>query len=188
MFVIIYHLTSTLELHYCPLCAQSITWQRSTYEIALTFPLFYGLNILRFFLYIIWIRNWSTVPLAFDMFMIIFLLFSASFLFTIHLLGFEENKLVDWVRNWRLVTQEPEEASFEETFETFTREDDSTRDSQFSVTLLDPDVLDCPVCCEPLKIPIFQVWSFFIFQKLWFTIPYCFLDLLNSLPYCFLSY
>lgn len=91
------------------------------------------------------------------MFMIIFLLFSASFLFTIHLLGFEENKLVDWVRNWRLVTQEPEEASFEETFETFTREDDSTRDSQFSVTLLDPDVLDCPVCCEPLKIPIFQV-------------------------------
>ncbi|KAG2325295.1 hypothetical protein Bca4012_039784 [Brassica carinata] len=28
--------------------------------------------------------------------------------------------------------------------------------SSLSVTLLDPDVLDCPICCEPLKIPIFQ--------------------------------
>ncbi|CAH8363434.1 unnamed protein product [Eruca vesicaria subsp. sativa] len=32
----------------------------------------------------------------------------------------------------------------------------STKDSSLSVTLLDPDVLDCPICCEPLKIPIFQ--------------------------------
>ncbi|KAL0866731.1 hypothetical protein Bca101_045849 [Brassica carinata] len=33
----------------------------------------------------------------------------------------------------------------------------SSRDSSsLSVTLLDPDVLDCPICCEPLKIPIFQ--------------------------------
>lgn len=33
----------------------------------------------------------------------------------------------------------------------------SIKDSPLSVTLLDPDVLDCPICCEPLKIPIFQV-------------------------------
>lgn len=33
----------------------------------------------------------------------------------------------------------------------------SSRDSSLSVTLLDPDVLDCPICCEPLNIPIFQV-------------------------------
>ncbi|CAA0406020.1 unnamed protein product [Arabidopsis thaliana] len=32
----------------------------------------------------------------------------------------------------------------------------SSKDSPLSVTLLDPDVLDCPICCEPLKIPIFQ--------------------------------
>ncbi|ESQ47267.1 hypothetical protein EUTSA_v10027819mg [Eutrema salsugineum] len=32
----------------------------------------------------------------------------------------------------------------------------SSRDSPLSVMLLDPDVLDCPICCEPLKIPIFQ--------------------------------
>ncbi|CAH2079689.1 unnamed protein product, partial [Thlaspi arvense] len=32
----------------------------------------------------------------------------------------------------------------------------SSRDSPLSLTLLDPDVLDCPICCEALKIPIFQ--------------------------------
>ncbi|KAL1207003.1 E3 ubiquitin-protein ligase SINA-like 10 [Cardamine amara subsp. amara] len=32
----------------------------------------------------------------------------------------------------------------------------SCKDSSISVTLLDPDVLDCPICCEALKIPIFQ--------------------------------
>lgn len=37
----------------------------------------------------------------------------------------------------------------------------SSKDSPLSVTLLDPDVLDCPICCEPLKIPIFQVCSLF---------------------------
>ncbi|ESQ47265.1 hypothetical protein EUTSA_v10028143mg, partial [Eutrema salsugineum] len=35
-------------------------------------------------------------------------------------------------------------------------EEDSTRDHHVSVTLLDQDVLECPICCEPLKIPIFQ--------------------------------
>ncbi|KAG2325294.1 hypothetical protein Bca52824_008022 [Brassica carinata] len=91
--------------------------------------------------------------------MIIFLLFSACFLFTIHLLGFEEDKLIDWVRNWSVIRQKPsaqEETNSEETSETFTKEDDSTRDNHYSVALLDPDVLDCPICCEPLKIPIFQ--------------------------------
>ena len=34
----------------------------------------------------------------------------------------------------------------------------SSKDSSLSVTLLDPDVLDCPICCEPLKAPIFQVY------------------------------
>ncbi|EOA24318.1 hypothetical protein CARUB_v10017558mg [Capsella rubella] len=32
----------------------------------------------------------------------------------------------------------------------------NSQSSPLSVTLLDPDVLDCPICCEPLKIPIFQ--------------------------------
>ncbi|KAF8108235.1 hypothetical protein N665_0113s0024 [Sinapis alba] len=32
----------------------------------------------------------------------------------------------------------------------------SSKDSSLSVSLLDPDVLDCPICCEPLKVPIFQ--------------------------------
>ncbi|VVB09128.1 unnamed protein product [Arabis nemorensis] len=35
-------------------------------------------------------------------------------------------------------------------------ESSSSKDSSLSVTLLDPDVLDCPICCEPLKTPIFQ--------------------------------
>ncbi|KFK33270.1 hypothetical protein AALP_AA6G352900 [Arabis alpina] len=32
----------------------------------------------------------------------------------------------------------------------------SNKDSSLFVTLLDSDVLDCPICCEPLKTPIFQ--------------------------------
>lgn len=32
-----------------------------------------------------------------------------------------------------------------------------------SMTLPNSDVLDCPCCFEPLKRPIFQVWSFFFF-------------------------
>uniref|UniRef100_A0A1J3DUI3 RING-type E3 ubiquitin transferase n=1 Tax=Noccaea caerulescens TaxID=107243 RepID=A0A1J3DUI3_NOCCA len=32
----------------------------------------------------------------------------------------------------------------------------SSRDSPLSLMLLDPDVLDCPICYEALKIPIFQ--------------------------------
>lgn len=34
----------------------------------------------------------------------------------------------------------------------------TSKESSLSVTLLDPDVLDCPICCEPLKAPIFQVF------------------------------
>ena len=32
-----------------------------------------------------------------------------------------------------------------------------TRDRSISVTLTDPDVLDCCICYEPLSAPIFQV-------------------------------
>ncbi|KAL3526987.1 hypothetical protein ACH5RR_011643 [Cinchona calisaya] len=31
-----------------------------------------------------------------------------------------------------------------------------SRDGSVSVTLTDPDVLDCPICLEPLSIPVFQ--------------------------------
>ncbi|WMV18203.1 hypothetical protein MTR67_011588 [Solanum verrucosum] len=33
-----------------------------------------------------------------------------------------------------------------------------------SVTLLDPDVLDCPICFEHLCVPVFQVSSFYPFH------------------------
>ncbi|XP_009103206.1 E3 ubiquitin-protein ligase SINA-like 10 [Brassica rapa] len=35
-------------------------------------------------------------------------------------------------------------------------ENQSSSTTPVSLTLLDPDVLECPICCEPLKIPIFQ--------------------------------
>ncbi|CAA7055652.1 unnamed protein product [Microthlaspi erraticum] len=93
------------------------------------------------------------------MFMIGFVLFSASFLLIIHLLGFKEDKLINWVRDQRFVRQQQpsdqEEANIEET-DVKHAEQDTTRDSPVYVTLLDPDVLECPTCCEPLKIPIFQ--------------------------------
>ncbi|CAL9224515.1 unnamed protein product [Arabidopsis halleri] len=44
----------------------------------------------------------------------------------------------------------------ERRFGKFVNSQSSSKDSPLSVTLLDPDVLDCPICCEPLKIPIFQ--------------------------------
>lgn len=32
-----------------------------------------------------------------------------------------------------------------------------SRNGPFSLTLTDPDVFDCPICCEPLTTPVFQV-------------------------------
>ncbi|XP_062004125.1 E3 ubiquitin-protein ligase SINA-like 10 [Rosa rugosa] len=32
----------------------------------------------------------------------------------------------------------------------------STTDRSISITLTDPDVLDCPICCESLTVPVFQ--------------------------------
>lgn len=43
---------------------------------------------------------------------------------------------------------------------------ETVRDGSISVTLTDPDVLDCPICLEPLTIPVFQVeFHFLIFLK-----------------------
>ncbi|CAA7055651.1 unnamed protein product [Microthlaspi erraticum] len=55
-----------------------------------------------------------------------------------------------WVTNRISARQQPpaQEEAITET--------DSTGDSHVSVTLLDQDVLECPICCEPLKIPIYQ--------------------------------
>lgn len=44
-------------------------------------------------------------------------------------------------------------------------------DGSISVTLTDPDVLDCPICLEPLTIPVFQVkFHFFVFISI---LPHC---------------
>lgn len=37
------------------------------------------------------------------------------------------------------------------------------KDGSISATLTDPDVLDCPVCVEPLSIPVFQVFLYLHF-------------------------
>lgn len=63
--------------------------------------------------------------------------------------------------------------------EATTRQISSSRDSSLSVTLLDPDVLDCPICCEPLKLPIFQVF----FLLISFLILLC--NCNNSFVLCF---
>ena len=33
-----------------------------------------------------------------------------------------------------------------------------SRNGAIHATLSDPEVLDCPICCEPLTIPVFQVY------------------------------
>lgn len=42
--------------------------------------------------------------------------------------------------------------------------EDSIINRSISVTLLDPDVLDCPICFEHLCVPVFQVSSFYPFH------------------------
>lgn len=37
----------------------------------------------------------------------------------------------------------------------------SSREGFLSVVLTDPDVLDCFICCEPLTVPVFQVFIYF---------------------------
>ncbi|KAF8108234.1 hypothetical protein N665_0113s0023 [Sinapis alba] len=54
-------------------------------------------------------------------------------------------------------------------------------DNHYSVTLLDPDVLDCPICCEPLKIPIFQCNNGHLACSL------CCEKLKNICPFCKIS-
>lgn len=39
-------------------------------------------------------------------------------------------------------------------------------DRSLSITLADPDVLDCPICCESLTVPVFQVSSHSCFQMI----------------------
>ncbi|KAL1207007.1 E3 ubiquitin-protein ligase SINA-like 10 [Cardamine amara subsp. amara] len=81
------------------------------------------------------------------MFMNVILFFFAYFRLIIHILCVR-----DGLRNQRLVRQPSlqENAKTEETGEA------EIINSFLSLTLLDPDVLECPTCCEPLKIPIFQ--------------------------------
>lgn len=76
--------------------------------------------------------------------------------------------------------EEEEESEFEEDEEEDEEEDDqgeeelenhrqqhpdlneeSCKDGPISVTLTDPDVLDCPICLDSLSIPVFQVVSSF---------------------------
>ncbi|CAI9758426.1 unnamed protein product [Fraxinus pennsylvanica] len=49
--------------------------------------------------------------------------------------------------------EEPKEETKEEAHESSDKE---KTDGQLSVILSDPDVLDCPICLEPLTLPIFQ--------------------------------
>ena len=46
--------------------------------------------------------------------------------------------------------------------------DDWDRDRSISVTITDPDVLDCCICYEPLSAPVFQV-SFPFFPTFFFA-------------------
>lgn len=48
------------------------------------------------------------------------------------------------------------------------------RDGPIAITLMDPEVLDCGICCEPLTAPIFQVpflFHFFFFQCILLGVP-----------------
>ncbi|CAH2079693.1 unnamed protein product [Thlaspi arvense] len=90
------------------------------------------------------------------------MLMSSFYLFFALFLGyigaFVIQNLINCLRNWRLARQQPlaqEAATVEKIIEE--TDDDSTReDSHVYVALMDPELLDCPICCDPLKIPIFQ--------------------------------
>lgn len=57
-------------------------------------------------------------------------------------------------------------------------------DGSISVILTDPDVLDCPICLEPLAIPVFQVeFHFLIFFKVSLS-PYCKIFLKANKLFC----
>ncbi|CDP02721.1 unnamed protein product [Coffea canephora] len=55
---------------------------------------------------------------------------------------------------------------------------DGNRDGPISVTLTDPDVLDCPICIEPLSIPVFQCENGHI------ACSSCCLKIRNKCPSC----
>ncbi|XVE72166.1 hypothetical protein DITRI_Ditri11bG0017000 [Diplodiscus trichospermus] len=54
------------------------------------------------------------------------------------------------------VESEEEEEEEESGSEQGATSSQTTRDGSISITLTDPEVLDCPTCYEPLTIPIFQ--------------------------------
>ncbi|CAN8232904.1 unnamed protein product [Cochlearia groenlandica] len=56
----------------------------------------------------------------------------------------------------RLITESDDDEGNDSEVVATENQRSSSKDSAISVTLLDSDVLDCPICCEPLKIPIFQ--------------------------------
>lgn len=51
------------------------------------------------------------------------------------------------------------------------KEEVSCRNGSITWTVSDPEVFDCPVCFEPLAIPVFQVFNKF-FRPFSFVVPF----------------